>query len=74
LCSRLLIFTNPQQIHEASPEFVKPKPRDEYTPVEIPSGKKGDGSVDASSMKARFELFANPPPKPKVTSHYSQIT
>ena len=53
---------------------MKPKPRDEYTPVEVPSGKKDDGSVDASSMKARFELFANPPPKPKVTSHYSQIT
>jgi len=48
---------------------VKPKPRDEYTPVEVPSGKKDDGSVDASSMKARFELFANPPPKPKVTDH-----
>ncbi|KAL6048229.1 WH2 motif domain containing protein [Balamuthia mandrillaris] len=55
-----------KQIEQASPGFQKEKAPDEYTPVAIPSGKKSDGSVDASTMKARFELLANPPPKTKT--------
>jgi len=55
-----------EAISKASTEYQAPKPPDEYTPVQIPSGKKTDGSIDAGSMKQRFELLANPPPKPKT--------
>eukprot|EP01088_Endostelium_zonatum_P021026 TRINITY_DN804_c1_g1_i1.p1 TRINITY_DN804_c1_g1~~TRINITY_DN804_c1_g1_i1.p1 ORF type:complete len:102 (-),score=30.85 TRINITY_DN804_c1_g1_i1:81-386(-) len=54
------------QITKASPDYKAPPKRDEYSAVEIPTGKKADGSVDAGSMKNRFELLANPPPPPKT--------
>eukprot|EP01087_Luapelamoeba_hula_P012307 TRINITY_DN3419_c0_g1_i1.p1 TRINITY_DN3419_c0_g1~~TRINITY_DN3419_c0_g1_i1.p1 ORF type:complete len:109 (-),score=20.74 TRINITY_DN3419_c0_g1_i1:89-391(-) len=55
-----------QQINQSSPSYQAPPKADEYTPTHVPSGKRSDGSVDAGSMKSRFELLANPPPPTKT--------